>query len=96
MLYVVENYRVLDINFKIAACCFDATYVTLRSKSKDNLSRNQECPRAATCLPVDCCYSETSNSLIGQVQNRHHYRPIKIQFVLFIYYLLYLPMSYSI
>ena len=46
-------------DYKIGICCFSAKHVALRRKSKDWLARNQNnVSSEATCLPVDCCFSE--------------------------------------
>jgi hypothetical protein len=44
-------------DYKIGICCFSAKHAALRRKGKDWLARNQ-CPSGATCLSVDCCFSE--------------------------------------
>ena len=43
------------IDYKIGICCFSATHVALRRKSKNWSARNQN---EAICLPVDSCFSK--------------------------------------
>ena len=46
-------------DYRIGICCFSAKHAALRRKSKDWLARNQNnVSEWATCLPVDCCFSE--------------------------------------
>ena len=49
-------------DYRIGICCFSGMQAALRKKNKDCLARNQdivsECPSGATCLSVDCCFSE--------------------------------------
>ena len=55
LIYAVEDYRVLGwvrtYILKLLLCCFDATYATLRSKSKNILSRNQDTLSACSNMP---------------------------------------------
>ena len=46
-------------DYKIDICCFSAKHAALRRKSTDWLARFRiMCPSGATCLSVDCCFSE--------------------------------------
>jgi hypothetical protein len=44
-------------DYKICICCFSAKYVAFRRKA-GWLGIRIMCPSGATCLPVDCCFSE--------------------------------------
>jgi hypothetical protein len=45
---------------KIGICCLSTKHAALRRKSKDWLARNQDkmSLSGATCLSMDCCFSE--------------------------------------
>jgi hypothetical protein len=46
-------------DYKIGICFFSAKHAAFRRKSKDGwLGIRIMCPSGATCLPVDCCFSE--------------------------------------
>ena len=55
-----ESWSGQTKDYKIGICRFSAKHAALRRKSKDWLARNQNttCPSGATCLSVDCCFSE--------------------------------------
>jgi hypothetical protein len=45
-------------DYEIGICCCSAKHAALRRKSKDWLEIRIMCPNGATCLSVDCCFSE--------------------------------------
>ena len=46
-------------DYKIGICCFSPKHAALRRNSKDWwIGSKIMCPSGATCLSMDCCFSE--------------------------------------
>ena len=52
-------------DYKISICCFSAKHAALRKKKNGWLGIRIICPSGATCLPMDCCFSELPLSKIN-------------------------------
>ena len=78
-ILAMARVKTKTIHYNTGINCFSAEYAEIRSKSKDWLARNQD--NRATCLPVDCCFSELTlwkaNSVCGLVQSEPHHHLIR-------------------
>ena len=69
-------------DYNIDMCYFYAKHAALRRKIKDQrLGIRIMCLNRATCLSVDCCFSElalyNNHNRVGLVQSGPHHHPIE-------------------